>query len=178
MNPTYSIHEPCTEDWGKMSPEHQGRHCQVCCKTVVDFSQKSNTEIVDFLKTNSDKKICGRFRSVQLVPPAGSRAAKKNSRYRIFLAALVFVFGGMLFTSCSSSRVTDPFEHEPLMGTVAYVPDSTASAFKGDTAQPLLTDTTKKSGNKTPKCLIPDQEDPNPAFEMGDVIFDPSDTIR
>ncbi len=27
MNPTYSIQKPCTEDWGKMSPEQQGRHC-------------------------------------------------------------------------------------------------------------------------------------------------------
>lgn len=178
MIPTYSIQKPCTEDWGKMSPEEQGRHCQVCCKTVVDFSQKSNTEIVDFLKTNSDKKVCGRFRSEQLVPPAGSRAPKKNSRYRIFFAALVFVFGGMLFTSCSSTRGGGPFEREPLMGTVAYIPDSTTSAFKGDTAQPVSTDTTKKTGKKAPKCPIPDPEEPMPGYKMGDVAFDPTDTIR
>jgi hypothetical protein len=177
MNPTYSIQKPCTEDWGKMSPEsaeEANRHCQVCCKTVVDFSQKSNTEIVDFLKANSDKKVCGRFRSEQLVPPAGSRAPKKNSRYRIFFAALVFVFGGMLFTSCSSTRIG---EHE-VMGDIAYIPDSTTSAFKGDTAQPVATDTTKKTGKKAPKCPVPDPEEPIPGWKMGDVTFDPGDTLR
>jgi hypothetical protein len=176
MNPTYSIQKPCTEDWGKMSPEQQGRHCQVCCKTVVDFSKKSDTEIVDFLKANAEKKICGRFRSEQLVPPAGSRAPKKNSRYRIFFAALFFVFGGMLFTSCSSTRGGDPFGREPLMGTVAYIPDSTETALMGDTVLALPTDTTKKTGKKNPKCTIPGEN--IPAYKMGDVAFDPNDTLR
>ena len=175
MNPTYSIQKPCTEDWGKMSPEQQGRHCQVCCKTVVDFSKKNNSEIVDFLKTNSDKKICGRFKSEQLTPPAGSREPKKNSRYRIFFAALVFVFGGMLFTSCSSTR---PFDPDVRMGTVAYVPDSIGSAFKGDIVPAIVTDTTKKTGKKIPKCKVPNPEDPIPTYKMGDVAFEPNDTIR
>jgi hypothetical protein len=170
MNPSYSIQKPCTEDWGKMSPEQQGRHCQVCCKTVVDFSQKSNTEIVDFLKTNSDKKVCGRFKSEQLVPPAGSREPKKNSRYRIFFAALVFVFGGMLFTSCSTQRTHDP----EVMGDVAYIPDSTPSYLTSDTV-PVI-DTTKKTGQQKPKCVKPEVE--IPGYKMGDVAFDPRDTVK
>lgn len=179
MNPTYSIRKPCTEDWGKMSPESAekaDRHCQVCCKTVVDFSQKSDKEIVDFLKTNAEKKICGRFRSEQLTPPARSRAPKKNTRYRIFFAALFFVFGGMLFSSCSSVRGGDPFGREPLMGTVAYVPDSNQTALAGDTVFALPTDTVKKTSKKNPKCVVPEEK--IPAYKMGDVAFDPSDTIR
>jgi hypothetical protein len=178
MNPTYSIQKPCTEDWGKMSPESAekaNRHCQVCCKTVIDFSKKSDTEIVDFLKTNAEKKICGRFRSEQLTPPAGSRAPKKNSRYRIFFAALFFVFGGMLFTSCSSTRGTDPFGGE-LMGDVAYVPDTTERVLMDDTVLVLPTDTTKKTGKNNPKCNVPDEN--IPAYKMGDIAFDPNDTLR
>jgi hypothetical protein len=172
MNPTYSIQKPCTEDWGKMSPEEQGRHCQVCCKTVVDFSQKTDKQIIDFLKTNSDKKVCGRFKSEQLVPPAGLRQPKKSSRYRVFFAALIFVFGGMLFTSCNSQRPHDP----EVMGDVAYVPDSTEVYLTGDTTINTI-DTTKKTGQVKPKCKKP-VENEIPVHMMGDVAFDPNDTLK
>ncbi|MDQ3110107.1 MAG: hypothetical protein M3R17_09445 [Bacteroidota bacterium] len=175
MNPIYSIQKPCTEDWGKMNAEQQGRHCQVCCKTVVDFSTKSNPEIVDFLKTNSDKKICGRFRSEQLVPPAGSRAIKKNSRYRVFFAALVFVFGGMLFNSCSSTRSKG---HPKMMGEIAFIPDSSTSSFNGDTIPLSVPDTTKNTGQVKPNCKVPDANVEIPDYRMGDVAFDPQDTLK
>lgn len=171
MTPFYSIQKPCTEDWGKMSPESAekaDRHCQVCCKTVVDFSKKSNTEIVDFLQTNSDKKVCGRFKSEQLVPPAGSRAEKKNSRYRIFFAALVFVFGGMLFSSCSTKSKSH------MMGGIAYTPEPTGMSLMGDTVLNVEEDTTKRKA-KILKCT-PDPE--IPTYKMGDVTFDPADTVR
>jgi hypothetical protein len=172
MNPSYSINKPCTEDWGKMTPEQQGRHCQVCCKTVVDFSQKTDSEIVDFLKTNSEKKVCGRFRSEQLVPPAGSRKTKQN-RYRVFFAALIFVFGGMLFTSCSSSRPHNP----EVMGDVAYVPEP-EKHLMGDTIINSTPDTLKKNGATKIKCTKKDTVVEIPTYKMGDVAFDPNDTIR
>ncbi len=173
MNPSYSIQKPCTEDWGKMNPESAekaDRHCQVCCKTVVDFSIKSNTEIVDFLKTNSDKKVCGRFKPEQLVAPAGLRVEKKSSRYRIFFAALVFVFGGMLFTSCSTQRTPPPH----LMGAVAYVPDSTTMGFKGDTLLNVKNDTAKTT-TQLPDCNLHNPEE-SPDYTMGDIEFVPDTT--
>jgi hypothetical protein len=174
MTPTFSINKPCTEDWGKMSPEQQGRHCQVCCKTVVDFSEKTDSQIVDFLKTNAEKKVCGRFRSEQLVPPAGSRPVKKNARYRVFFAALLFVFGGMLFNSCSSARMGEP----EIMGDVAYVPDTVTVATKGDTIQMLPADTSNVTGHVKPTCKLPEGETEIPTYKMGDVAFDPADTLK
>lgn len=176
MNSTYSIQKPCTEDWGKMSQEQQGRHCQVCCKTVVDFSKKSNTEIIDFLQTNSEKKICGRFRSAQLVSPAAFREPKKGPRYRIFFAALFFVFGGMLFNSCTSQK--KPVPH--LMGDVAYVPDSTEMAMKDDSIPKIRVDTMQRPVKPTRNCILPNPkvETEIPAYKMGKVAFDPADTIR
>lgn len=172
MIPSYSIQKPCTEDWGKMNSEQQGRHCQVCCKTVVDFSQKSNSEIVVFLKTNSDKKVCGRFKSEQLEVPAGSLAEKKNSRYRIFFAALLFVFGGMLFNSCSSARIGMPHT----MGDVAYVPDTTVMAIMGDTVLNVESNTAKTT-ELVPDCNLKNPEEEIPGYLMGDIDFVP-DTTR
>lgn len=174
MNTPYSIQKPCTEDWGKMSPEDQGRHCQVCCKTVVDFSKKSNTEIIGFLKSNSDQKVCGRFRSEQLASRPSSQAPRPTNRYRTFCAALVFVFGGLLFSSCNSQG-----PHE-LMGDVAYVPDSTEQRIPDTTKNNIpVTDTTKKTGSiKKVNCEKPLSPEPQP-FVMGAVAYDPKlDSIK
>ncbi|CAN5364153.1 hypothetical protein BH09BAC5_BH09BAC5_29600 [soil metagenome] len=174
MKPSYSIEKPCSEDWEKMTTEQQGRHCQVCCKTVVDFSEKSDNEIVDFLKSNAENKICGRFKTEQLNPRPTSRASRPANRYRVFFAALFLVFGGMLFTSCASHGNHGP---EP-MGEVAYIPDSTEQHQKIDTIIPVQTDTTKKTGNiQKPKCIKPEVVE-HENFLMGDIAYDPNDTLH
>ena len=61
------IPEPCHEDWNQMSPQERGRHCQVCEKTVMDFTNKTDAFIVKALK--SDSNLCGRFRNDQLNRP-------------------------------------------------------------------------------------------------------------
>ena len=65
-----SIPQPCSQSWQQMTPVEQGRHCESCCKTVVDFTPMSNDEIKDFwhgfckrqgvsdaLRAKGDKKI-------------------------------------------------------------------------------------------------------------------------
>ena len=47
--PQLHIEKPCLEDWNKMSPNQTGRHCQLCDKTVVDFTQMSPEEISNYL---------------------------------------------------------------------------------------------------------------------------------
>ena len=39
----FFIPEPCHENWNKMTPQEQGRHCAVCSKVVVDFTKKTPT---------------------------------------------------------------------------------------------------------------------------------------
>ena len=40
------IPEPCHEQWDKMSPAQQGRFCQQCSKTVVDFSTMTDQQVL------------------------------------------------------------------------------------------------------------------------------------
>lgn len=49
-----------------MMPDGTGRHCASCAKTVVDFSQKSTTEIVAYLAQPGHENACGRFRAGQV----------------------------------------------------------------------------------------------------------------
>lgn len=179
MNPSYSIQKPCTEDWGKMNPESAGeadRHCQVCCKTVIDFSKKSNTEIIGFLQINSEKKICGRFRSEQLNGNRQEKPAK--NRYRVFMAALYLVFGGLLFTSCRTK------EHSHKMGKVKI-----ENSFTGQNNFNRLDTPSSRERFKTdqpkkdvPVCIQPeiaatDTSEPQ-IMMLGEVMYIPEDSTK
>ena len=59
--PQLHIEKPCLEDWNKMSHNQTGRHCQLCDKTVVDFTQMSPEEISNYLTKKSKERICGRI---------------------------------------------------------------------------------------------------------------------
>lgn len=60
-----SIPTPCHELWNEMTPAEQGRFCQSCQKTVIDFSTMSDSELILFLGS-ANRNICGRFHSGQL----------------------------------------------------------------------------------------------------------------
>lgn len=57
----YSIQipEPCSEDWNQMAPLAKGRHCAVCQKTIYDFSNYTQDELVQHIQREG--KVCGRI---------------------------------------------------------------------------------------------------------------------
>ena len=59
-----SIPEPCHEDWAKMTATEKGKFCAVCTKEVIDFTSKSDEELVKILSAN--KNTCGRVKKSQL----------------------------------------------------------------------------------------------------------------
>ncbi len=59
-----NIPDPCSEDWNKMSPSEQGRFCASCQEEVIDFTKKSDAELLEFILSGS--KSCGRYRKTQL----------------------------------------------------------------------------------------------------------------
>ena len=61
-----TIPKPCHEDWALMTTAEQGRHCNVCAKTVTDFTGMSDEEIQLFFLNRTSEKICGRFKNDQL----------------------------------------------------------------------------------------------------------------
>jgi hypothetical protein len=65
MSIKLTIPEACHEDWQKMQPDKDGRHCLSCQKTVVDFSLMTDKEILDYISSKGDN-LCGRFDRHQL----------------------------------------------------------------------------------------------------------------
>lgn len=62
----YTIEEPCHADWDQMKPEAQGRFCESCSKSVVDFSSMSDFLIVSYMESKKNESVCGRFTEEQL----------------------------------------------------------------------------------------------------------------
>ncbi|MFY9310699.1 MAG: hypothetical protein WAQ28_16760 [Bacteroidia bacterium] len=109
-----SIPELCHEDWNKMTPNEKGAFCSKCCKTVVDFTQKSAEEIRNILLQEAGKKVCGKFTSDQLDEPKPQTVnltipvhllPRPVSPVRRFAIALFIAFGTTLF-SCGTYNNT------------------------------------------------------------------------
>lgn len=82
-----NIPEPCHEDWSKMTPQEKGRHCALCKKTVFDFTDKTDEDIVKTFKTEG--KVCGRFKTTQLNRELVLNRKEKNN-YLSFVASTLF----------------------------------------------------------------------------------------
>ncbi|WP_022825822.1 hypothetical protein [Hymenobacter norwichensis] len=67
-----------------MTPAAQGRHCAACDKVVLDFTQKTDAEILALLKRTTAP--CGRFRADQLGRPLLTPPVP-TPRWRTWLAA-------------------------------------------------------------------------------------------
>jgi len=87
-----SIPSPCHEDWDKMTPCEQGRHCTHCSKTVIDFTAWSDTALYAFF-TKKQEHVCGRFLSTQLNRPIHIPPQPHSRLYRMVIAmGLTLIF--------------------------------------------------------------------------------------
>ena len=58
-----TIPKPCHEDWNKMTENQEGRHCNSCMKTVIDFTRMNDDEVRNFLVSKKEEHVCGRFQN-------------------------------------------------------------------------------------------------------------------
>lgn len=88
-----SISQPCHESWSEMTPADKGRFCLNCQKTVTDFTQLSDTELIELLQSKQ-ASTCGRFlpgqlsRTLNTPIPAQDRCRKPFMPIAAIAAAL------------------------------------------------------------------------------------------
>ncbi len=111
-----TIPEPCHENWNNMHPDEKGRFCNSCQKSVYDFSNKTNDEILYVLNEKKAEKVCGRFRVAQVNKPICytinlQKLPKHISFTKAFTIAILIAFGTML-VSCTdeSGKKVDSIE--------------------------------------------------------------------
>ena len=99
------ITNPCKENWNSMAPNKLGRYCQLCDKTVIDFTKMSPDEIKVYLQKNEWKRICGRIprEPIKTVPSKKEQwfnnlRLKINQRiaFRPIRISILFILGPMM----------------------------------------------------------------------------------
>lgn len=86
---TINIPKPCDEDWNKMTPKEQGRHCSACNKTVIDFTSKTDEQVIKAFE--KERNLCGRFKAQQLNREM-VLARKDKNNYLSWVASGLFAF--------------------------------------------------------------------------------------
>jgi hypothetical protein len=77
-----------------MTPADGGRHCAACQKTVVDFTLKTDAEILAFFSKPASIGTCGHFRTSQLARPLQpARLAGMAQHWRGWLATALALWG-------------------------------------------------------------------------------------
>lgn len=110
---SYSIAEPCHENWNAMIPEEKGRFCNSCQKTVVDFSRMSLPDIHQFMQ-QVEGSVCGRMSPNQLNTPVFTQQPTEN--YWFSLRALVL---GTALSTFSAIQAHAQGKVRPVKGKVA-----------------------------------------------------------
>ncbi|WP_298348152.1 carboxypeptidase-like regulatory domain-containing protein [uncultured Dokdonia sp.] len=109
-----TIPKPCHEDWAKMTPVQQGKHCAVCSKEVVDFTAFTKDAL--YKRVTKGDHLCGRFRKDQLDTPI--YATRDKGRSFAQAAAALLVPMAMLSVAEASGQTTS---ETIIMGDIAPV---------------------------------------------------------
>jgi hypothetical protein len=96
MEEVYNV-EPCRIKWNEMKPSGDGRFCDSCSLTVVDFTKMTNEEIGNYFLKKSGERVCGHYRNDQIATP---KLVRRRKRWGWLVTVLTIVFGTTFISSC------------------------------------------------------------------------------
>jgi len=85
-----AIENPCEQSWNSMTSNEVGKHCSLCSKTVIDFTNLKDSEIIDYIEQTSNK-ICGRLKKEQLNRILENKQRSNSSRFYKILTTLLLI---------------------------------------------------------------------------------------
>lgn len=117
-----SIEKPCGEDWKKMTTDANGKFCSSCQKSVIDFTNLSDQQVISLLK-NTKGSICGHLSNSQLDRNFKEFIEPKKSYSWLKYAASVLLFtstNNVLSQEKNTKHQTEqlPVETAPILGEV------------------------------------------------------------
>lgn len=84
-----SLKFTCTQDWGAMEINAEGRFCDTCQKPVYDLTDKNVAYFVRIMQEN-DHNVCGRFTTDQLIHTGDE---KQKPYWKKWLVAAMVLIG-------------------------------------------------------------------------------------
>lgn len=145
---------PCNEDWDKMTPKENGKHCDSCNKLVVDFTTMPTQDVLLYFVKNKAQKTCGHFYQEQIGTKYNSFhyyllnaycKADKLKLKSLRLATMALISFVLIITGCN----THSNNKEQITGDSVRVERNDTNLMTGKVA--IEEDTTnlkKKSCNK------------------------------
>lgn len=176
------IEKPCHEDWLKMTLEAQGKFCNACEKSVVDFSVMSDAQILQYFSQPRSQKVCGRFNADQMdrVLVNGIPVKPSPPTQLLHFAYVLVVVMGVGLSSCGKAvtgkvkiseqqELDSPQMGEAVVGKVSAPASTTASEIEMGKPQILMGDTIistkpakKDSMQSIPNPILPSKVVPAP----------------
>lgn len=130
------VPNPCSQTWYEMTPDNNGRICDACEKTVVDFTAWHDEKILEYLLKNPG--TCGRKYAQQLentiyyVPGRNEKVAWKRW---LIMAALP-----LLVQTAHTQTIAVPQQTVQTSAISQAVPSSHANPLTTDTLRVTLVD--------------------------------------
>lgn len=103
QNYILKIDNPCGQDWTSMTQNVIGKFCSHCSKTVVDFTNLTDSEVIKIVEQTSGK-LCGRLTNQQVNRLLEINQPSSNSRLYKILAGLMLV--GVTENSLATNRTS------------------------------------------------------------------------
>lgn len=161
MNTTkITIPKPCSEDWNKMTPTQEGKHCSSCNKVVVDFTAMSQEEIQLYFKKHAERNVCGHFKTEQVerhIPYLHKKMMrlytsieKRVSIHFLKVASLSTITFIMALSGCKEQTV----EGEPMPPSNSAQESVKENKDSNSTKENLTCDTTYVNKHDTAKVKI------------------------
>lgn len=144
-----NVNTPCSENWNEMQANNDGRFCLSCQKTVVDFTQMTDVEIIAFFEQHKGQKICARMRKNQTnrdleVVAATATPTVAVSRRTTALKAVLTVMAlstwiGSCFPSANAAILTNPvnMEQAPAVDPIKDSLFISGTVINGDSKKPI-----------------------------------------
>lgn len=91
---------PCSQNWDDMQLTKTGKFCDSCAKNVVDLTEKTDQELIEFFK-HKKANVCGRLLSTQLHRELISPPQKNNWNWLLPVA-----FGAAFMSPYQTKAIT------------------------------------------------------------------------
>ena len=143
--------KPCHEKWETMTSQEKGRFCAVCSKTVRDFTNDSDDEILDYFSNHSSQNICGNFYESQL--NRSMQYSIINSLFSKFAIGFILTAGGIVSVNAQES---DPVMTSAVVNLQGQIPSLKINQNNAYSSPPIMGRGAPSSiqGNNEPLWVI------------------------
>jgi hypothetical protein len=126
---TLSIPSPCEQKWTSFTTAQGGGFCSACSKIVVDFTEMSDEQMIDYFQ-RSNGKTCGRFLPGQLKTFALRPPVKIQPGWMLLRAGAMSI---VLLAVSKPSGAQNPTQKTTteLASSYTIPTDTTGLTFKG-----------------------------------------------